>query len=320
MVPGFLHRHPPPPPALAQASSYSLNGPLPPPPHTLKPASEMSGDFFRNLRDLQNSMDDFSVLHDFVNDTIIPRLDFSNELLSSSIFLLLFIACCVLFISSHLIPWRYLSLAVCWAAIWFGHPGVQSFFQTNQEENIKPYERTLQSLFESWLLHDITLNAPAETREAEIFELQRRRGGTQGEWETWVFSPSPYDPLSAQRISGDRPKGTRFFEDVRPPPGWEWGDKKWILDLGSKVWVVARMIQGVEVEIEGERWVYDLVFEGNGERANDAKSSSTSEVRKRDADQGSGPCVRGEWRRRRWIRTVRWKGLDGPESNAGTVD
>lgn len=319
MVPAFLDRHPPPPPAITQAASYSLNGPLPAPPRKLKPASEMSKDFFRNLRDLQNSMDDFSVVHDVVIENVMPCMDFSNETISSTIFLGVFIACCLLFIVSHLLPWRHVSLAICWTAISSGHPKVQKLFWANREEHIKPYERTAQSWFDRWLLQDIILNTPAETREAEVFELQRRRGADEGEWEAWMFSPSPYDPLSAQRIAEDKPKGTRFFEDVAPPPGWDWSDKKWVLDLASKEWVVERMIQGVEVEIEGERWVYDTLPEGNGEKANGAKISIMSDVRKRDGEQGGGSHTRGEWRRRRWIRTVQWIGLDGDEAHAARL-
>lgn len=289
---------------------------MPTPPHTLKPASEMSKDFFRNLRDLQNSMDDFSVIHDFVMETVMPRLDFSDESISSTIFIVFFVACCVLFIASHLLPWRHLSLAVCWMAISFGHPRVQKFVWATQEEHLKTHGRTAQNWFDRWLVQDIILNAPPETREAEIFELQRRKGGDIGEWEAWLFSPSPYDPLSAQRISENRPSGTRFFEDVAPPPGWDWGDKKWILDLESKEWVVQRMIHGVEVEIEGERWVYDLVPDGLGEKASESQSPSSKEARKRQQEQGNESFTRGEWRRRRWIRSVQWKGLDGEESTS----
>lgn len=311
MVPAFLDRHPPPPPALNQATS---GGPLPAPPRTLKPASEMSNDFFRNLRDLQNSMEDFSVIHDAVLEIFMPCLDFSNESMSSTIFLGTFISCCLLFISSHLLPWRYLFLVICWVTISLGHPAVQKLILTNREEHLKPHERTAKSWFEQWFSQDIILNAPPETREAEVFELQQQRGGDNGEWEAWMFSPSPHDPLSAQRIAEERPQGTRFFEDVAPPPGWDWADKKWILDLASREWVVERMIHGVEVEMEGERWVYDLSVKrsGNGEKTlNDVKRSAVAEVGRRDAEQdGDGSQTRGEWRRRRWVRSVRWKGLD----------
>ena len=118
-------------------------------------------------------------------------------------------------------------------------------------------------------------------REVEIFELQRRVGSLSvsdfspnDDYESWIFSPIAWEPLAPGRIAGERVKGTRFFEDVQPPGGWEWESKKWELDLGAKEWVEERIVSGVEVEVEGERWVYD---------------------------------IEGEWRRRRWVRTVRRK-------------
>ena len=64
-----------------------------------------------------------------------------------------------------------------------------------------------------------------------------------------LFTPSPYDPLSPARIAGDRPKGTRFFEDVLPPEGWEWHSKKWELDLEAGEWVSERLVVGVEYDV-----------------------------------------------------------------------
>ena len=132
-----------------------------------------------------------------------------------------------------------------------------------------------------------------------------------------MFSPTPYDPLSPQRISGARPKGTRFFEDVAPPKGWEWGDKKWILDMASREWVEQRMVQGVEVEVEGERWVADLAVD---EDDGDEKAQAQGKGKMRDWEEGSGSERMGEWRRRRWVRTVRRKvvGDNGSTSTAAS--
>ncbi|MCJ1266887.1 hypothetical protein MMC22_006772 [Lobaria immixta] len=321
MVPAYLARHPPPPPVVSQTPSYSINGPPLAPPRVVRPASETSKDFFRNLRDLQNSMDDFSTAHDALLKAITPVTNFSNEPLSSTIFLFLFTAACVLFISSHLLPWRLLSLSVWWTAIALGHPKIQTFILSHREEHIRPHERAAQSWLDRWISQDILLDAPAETREVEIFELQRRKGGRHGEWESWVFSPSPYDPLSPQRISGDRPKGTRFFEDVEAPSGWEWGDKKWVLDLWSKEWVDERMVQGVEVEIEGERWVGDLANEEVAEYSGDEKAVSVKgKERKRDYEYRGTSSMMGEWRRRRWIRTVRRKVVGNQERSVANAE
>lgn len=86
-----------------------------------------------------------------------------------------------------------------------------------------------------------------------------------------------------------------------------------------------RIITGVEVETEGERWVYDLRYEEEYEDDSDFDSKKKQDGGKRqdggkgkrvlpsweegsDAEDGMGR--RGEWRRRRWVRMVkrRWQG------------
>ena len=261
------------------------------------------------MRDLQNCMDDFSNVHDIVLKTVTPSTNFSNEPLSSALFLFLFIIACSLSITSHLLPWRFICLLAGWTTIALGHPNIQDFVLTSHKEHFHPHEKTLQGWLDKWISHDIVLDAPAETREVEIFELQHKTGGSNGEWEAWVFSPSPYDPLSPQRISGDRPKGTRFFEDVVAPPGWEWSDKKWMLDMGSREWVEERMVQGVEVEVEGERWVNDLADLGIEDYEGDFKALGKGKEKLRVSDEGKGTGLIGDWRRRRWVRMVRRKVL-----------
>ena len=312
MVPAYLARHPPPSNTISQGH-YSLTGPPLAPARTIRPASEMSKDFFRNMRDLQNSMDDFSIVHDGVVKLFTPPTNFSNEPLSSTVFLMLFTSTCVLFVASHLLPWRLVSLLICWSAIALGHPSVQEILINNREEHLRPHERKAQSWLDSWVASDIVLDAPPETREVEIFELQRRKGGYSGEWESWIFSPNPYDPLSPQRIAGERPKGTRFFEDVCAPRGWEWDDKKWVLDLGSKEWVEERMVHSVEVEIEGERWVVDLAKENEGVYTpRKGKNKLLPDQEERSAAERIG-----DWRRRRWVRMVRRKRV-GPNGDGGS--
>ncbi|MCJ1485278.1 hypothetical protein MMC06_005452 [Schaereria dolodes] len=298
LVPAFLTRHPPPPSPTTTMpdSQYSIAGPPLAPPRTVKPASEMSKDFFRNMRDLQNCMDDFSTIHDATIKAITPATNFSNEPLSSTLFLFLFTSACILFLTSHLLPWRLIALFLGWTAIALGHPTLQAYVsQTFYKEHVRPATSTARSWLDEWISSDIILDSAPEIREVEIFELQRRKGSfsTQNnddddmvEWESWIFSPSAWEPTAPLRIAGERVKGTRFFEDVTAPAGWEFSDKKWGLDLGSKEWVEERMVGGLEVEVEGERWVYDVL---NGE--------------------GGGTRRRGEWRRRRWVRLVKRKVL-----------
>ncbi|KAI9784616.1 MAG: hypothetical protein M1839_001838 [Geoglossum umbratile] len=300
MVPFFITRHPP-PPTNSPTDPYAASGPPLAPPTEVKAVSEMSGDFFRNLRDLQNCMEDFSQVHDKVCSLILPNANFSNEALSSTVFLFLFATCCILFLASHLLPWRAIFLAVGWFIVVACHPKLQRSLRIAHDEHLLPRERQAQGWLNAWIEHDIILDSSPESREVEIFELQKRvwSSSSIGEWEGWVFSSSPYDPLSSKRISGDRPHGTRFFEDVRPPPGWEWADKKWTLDLLSKDWVEERMITGVEVETEGERWVYDIVY-GIGEE----EALKKGKGKRRDLEEARERGKKGEWRRRRWVRMV----------------
>ena len=198
---------------------------------------------------------------------------------------------------------------------------MQQLLLVNHDEHLLPHEKHAKSWLDTFIAHDIVLDEPPEQREVEVFELQRRKGGRDGEWESWMFSPTPYDPLSPQRISGDRPKGTRFFEDVVPPTGWEWEDKKWVLDLSSREWVEQRMVQGVEVEVEGERWVSDLAsLDSANDNDNDSGVVAIQPRAKAGPgwEEGDGDAKMGAWRRRRWVRMVRRQVLGESGGSGGS--
>ena len=276
MVPAFVSRHPPPPPQSHTSSTtpyYSTyTGPALAPARTIKPAAETSKDFFRNMRDLQNSMADFSAAHDALVSFIAPATNFSDEILSSTIFLYLTFLALALFVTAGLLPWRLILLIIGWAMIISSHPTIQNWLVKQQRRafapsaptklptksskdavtvfglTLPPIPATLHPLITS--ISTITLSSQPQTREVEIFELQQRPLiSSTGEWQPFLFTPTPYDPLSPSRIAGDRPKGTRFFEDVQPPRGWEWASKKWELDLDAGEWVSERLVVGVEYDV-----------------------------------------------------------------------
>ena len=324
MVPAFLQRHPPPPTNLP-SELYPLGGPPLAPAARIKPAPDLSKDFFRNMRDLQNSMDDFSKLHDEVLSRLVPPTNFSNEAYSSILFIGMFFTCLLLFVTAHLIPWRAVFLLGGWALIGSNHPTIQDMLDTtSNRETLAKQEVEVDSQLHAFAEADIILDPAPEKREIEIFELQHRNPyDRDAEWEPWVFTPNTYDPMSPAMIAGDRPKGTRFFEDVVPPRGWRFADKKWTLDLLSREWVEERCITGVEVEVEGERWVSDLAYEfeddadelaslaeswKSGRSGGSKKKGKEGEKEKRKAvvtwEEGHGRHKLGEWRRRRWVRLV----------------
>ena len=286
MIPAFVARHPAPPASQSTSSitpyaEYTYSGPALAPAKTIKPASETSKDFFRNMRDLQNSMADFANVHDTLIKLIAPATNFSDETRSSVLFLWLTILTTALFISSQLFPWRLIFLVGGHALIISSHPTAQTYlanFQKRAEKQAKvlldpstvsdkpqnshdsnrilgispsAIPATIQSL------SAITLSTSPVTREVEVFELQHRpllppptsKSTTPvPEWTPHLFTSTPYDPLSPHRISGSRSQGTRFFEDVQAPAGWAWRDKKWMLDLEPGEWVNERLIVGVGFE------------------------------------------------------------------------
>lgn len=280
MIPAFTSRHPPPPQqSTSSTTPYSYQqaytGPALAPARTIKPASETSKDFFRNMRDLQNSMADFSNLHDALVQSIAPATNFSNETFSSQVFLYLTILTTTSLITAHLLPWRLIALVLGWTVTVSSHPTAQSYLLRLQKQ---AEAQTQQALNDPALRHaryirgiplpatpaaihstltafsEITLSTTPETREVEIFELQHRplqsvASDKAAEWQPHLFTPSPYDPLSPSRIAGDRPRGTRFFEDIAPPEGWEWASKKWELDLEAGEWVNDRLVVGVEYDV-----------------------------------------------------------------------
>lgn len=301
MVPAFIARHPPPPGATL-AEAFSIRGPASAMPKGVKPAPEMSKDFFRNMRDLQNSMEDFSVIHDRLVAIVSPLTNFSDESLSSLVFLILFFTACLLFIFSSSFPWRELFLVGGWTIVGSLHPVVGSMITSLKHEELKAQSKSAGRQSWQWARSDIVLDEQPETREVEVFELQRHRPGS--EWEPWLYTTLPYTPLSPRRIAGERPTGTRFFEDVQTPQGWQWKDKKWTLDLLSKEWVEERMITAVEIETEGERWVYDI-------SAGDAGSPDDFYRQGRqDWEENATLSPKGDWRRRRWIRRVQRKTIE----------
>ena len=360
MVPAFISRHPPPPPQNTTSSTTpyynTYTGPALAPARTIKPAAETSKDFFRNMRDLQNSMADFSTLHDALVSFVAPVTNFSDEILSSTIFLYLSLLTIFLCIASHLLPWRLIFLIAGYTLTITSHPTVQEWLIKQQKRAVASSKSTgtmkimgvplpsiparLHPLITS--LSTITLDSTPETREVEIFELQYRplpssfSSSSAAEWTPHLFTPTPYDPLSPSRIAGDRPKGTRFFEDVQPPEGWEWHSKKWELDLEAGEWVSERLVVGVEYDVlsqdnndgpispNGRRestngdfggWVWDLppkVGEGGrdeevwlayGDYDFPARDKEDEKRRKRDKLRGRKT---GESKEKDWEESVRY--------------
>ncbi|KAL1618466.1 Peroxisome size and maintenance regulator [Diplodia seriata] len=350
MVPAFLARHPPPPSHLP-TDVHPLNGPPMAAPQNIKPAPELSKDFWRNMRDLQNTMEDFSRVHDAAINMVTPPTNFSDERVSSALYLILFVASIILFVAAQILPWRAVLLVTGWVLVCACHPRAQTFLEeTHADDFIQEQGQHAAHWLHAFAESDIDLSHAPEQREVEVFELQRRASDApDAEYEPFLFTTQPYTPLSPARIAGDRARGSRFFEDVEAPSGWRWADKKWTLDLLSRDWVEDRCITGVEVEIEGERWVSDIQYDegidfaslalasnedmtktgvaaaglalvgGGGGLASQSSASlaRTASLRSKTTakswEEGDGSRKKGLWRRRRWVRLVERRPLPPPE-------
>lgn len=303
LVPAFLARHPSPDNDPRIEPSYV--GPPTAPAVVLKPAPDLSSDFWSNARDLQNTMEDVAHLFDLVNEHVTPVLNFSDEGLTSTVFQSLYVLAGLALVAGQYIPFQTVILVAGWAAFLAGNPRIQKILAASSNpSSMMQNLQTCQTALRNWVDHDILMDAP-EVRQVEIFELQRYHDNDDT-WEPWLFSPTPYVPLSGARMAGHRPRGTQFFEDVQTPPGWVWKEKKWNLDQSSREWVERRLVTGVEIETEGDRWIYDIPADevellGTPSRS---KRKNKKSLPKSGWEEGTGQERRGEWRRRRWTRLV----------------
>ena len=302
MVPAFVARHPS-SPSSNILELHTGSGPASAPPVIVKPVPEASKDFFRNMRDLQNSMEDFTIAHDGIVQLIGTRTNFSDERLSTLIYQSSLAFALLLLVAANLIPWRLLALLSGWVLVGSSHPEIRQLIATLDKQPFKDAYLVCKDRLIHWMNEDILLDQSPEKREVEVFELQQQ--STEGTWGSRLYSAAPYDLQSPARIAGNVPRGATRFEDVQPPKGWQWNAKLWRLDLQSQQWVQDRMITSVNVEADGDRWVYDIgvqspaqaalstIIDGNVHHEHDVL-----------------------WRRRRWTRTVRRVVMVDPEVKA----
>jgi len=255
------------------------------------------------MRDLQNSMEDFTIAHDGIVQLIGTRTNFSDERLSTLIYQSLFVFALLLLVAAKLIPWRFLALVSGWALVGSFHPDISQLIANLDKKPLKDAYVVVKARLTRWMNEDIILDESPQKREVEVFELQQQL--TEGTWGPPLYSVAPYDLQSTARIAGIVPRGASRFEDVQSPKGWQWNAKLWRLDSQSQQWVEDRMITSVNVESDGERWVHDIGVRSTAQAALNAVVDGIN-IHNHD----------GLWRRRRWTRTVRRKVLSDPDQKS----
>jgi Integral peroxisomal membrane peroxin len=262
LIPSYQVRHPPPPltdsnipTEVTQATS--------PPPQPAKPAPELSRDFFMNMRDIQNVMDDFSSVFDLVRGWILHATTFKNEPLSSTILAFSALAAVGMVLFVQYLPVRWFILVLGNAAILSCHPMLYRHITTTiiTPEKVEKWKEGV----ETFAREDYIPPLPSKdvTYTVEIFESRRLLPPIPpNHLPDW--SPSQYSPFPPQLTSG-----TNKISVVSPPPGFKFTEMDWRVDE-DKRWAREREIdddsgfwsvEEDELDREGEGWV---VYEAGG--------------------------------------------------------
>lgn len=277
MIPAYIVRHPPSPSSHTEFMSPARGPPLAPAVEP-KPVPELSRDFFMNMRDIQNLMEDYSNSYDRVVSAIAPPTNFGSEPLSATVFLFFFILCILGVGFGSWVPWRYITLILGWVVICSKHPAVQQYIHTQMKsERRSAMEKKAFDRLDNWIEADIIDDEAPQREWVEVFEIQKRRAIASPrkapEWQDWLYSTGTYEPHSPMRLSHQKPVGTRFRDDVMPPVGWRFLETfRWRIDEEAN-WVEERQL--IEVSKDRNGWV---------------------------ADQDTQPPSASRWRRRRWTR------------------
>lgn len=256
LVPGYEARHPPPPSTLSSAPT-EVTSAISPPLQPAKPAPELSRDFFMNMRDIQNSMDDFNNLYDLVRTWVVHVTTFRDEPLSSTVLAFATIAALTIVVSIQLLPMRWIILLIGNATILACNPVL---FKYLMQTYLSPEEiERIKSKIDEFVKEDYIPPPPPQyvTFPVEIFESKR------------LLPPVPPAHLpdwSAPKYSRFPPRSTDTTDKlpvVSPPAGYVFAPDDWKVDE-TKKWVADRsseddtgfwIADGEEFDREGDRWV-----------------------------------------------------------------
>lgn len=312
LVPHYMIRHPP------DNSLKEILGrnPIPAGGDPLRPCSlpkpvpQFSQEFLLNLTDLQNHQLDFVIVYDFVVWLTKDYLYFKDENVSSLLYIILL---CTLAYNVLVLPrvlqfmWAYLPIklvliVLTWVFTFMFHPAVKNnllnlIFDENTRIAVVSNNNRLETYLIKVLFQEETRKA--ETREVEVFELQRLLFKTNI-WEPLGFTnevftinnPTRKTTSDILRAINDKDDNDNEQDEadeeqheseeenedeatilshishcsdlnsVGPPLGWRF-ESNWSLDLWPTKWASNRIIEDV-VNIDGdEKWVYDAPLDSH---------------------------------------------------------
>lgn len=248
---------------------------------------EKDRDILLMLRKLQNSLTRVVHLLEMADEFLHTTGNFKNEHDASALYLIILLGLPPVVYAASFIPVHHTIAVGGWLVALSQHPVSQAKLtkiKVDYKEYFEQNEVLLETAMKAVAEREIIIDEPPEESTVEIFELQRQ-GLTPRQYDPWVYSPAIYGSNSPYRISQERPPGTRFLEDVKPPKGWYFDDNfDWQLDPDTKSWAILRGVRNIEIDVD-ESWAYDLDNDGR----------------------------RGEWRRRRYVRRCFRTAVDTPQ-------
>lgn len=177
LVPSFLQLHPPPP----------SNIPLPP---DLDAWSTNTGraknfggsaegrDFLLNMRDIQNSMSDYSTTYDDISRTITDYANFANEKKSSVTLFVCVVGALGSIVAAAYIPVRLIALFTGWLALFSGHPSFKDTAERVKAASRHSQEKIVQTVSRRVDQEYIVPATKPEIRVVVVYEYRHEGGDT----------------------------------------------------------------------------------------------------------------------------------------------
>lgn len=241
------------------------------------------------LRDLQNLLSGMVLAIEGMESFVARVGSFADEERATAVYLVVFVSIFTTTYFASFVPISAALLAAGWTPVLLLHPTISKKAKYIKDKYIDMEESVVLDLVNHLQEHEIIIDEPPETREVEIFELQRQ-GLTSSQWTPWVFTTQVYDLASVIRRAKERPSGTRFLGDVEAPPGWIFSDEyPWKEDTYPKDWVMHRGLRHVEIDLD-TYWVYDYYYSGGASPKTIRRRRKVKEKKKRlyaeyDADE-----------------------------------
>lgn len=304
------------------------------------------------LRDLQNMLSALIKSIETLEIFVARVGSFADEEKATAIYLILLVTLVTTVYFASFVPVSFAILCAGWTPVLLLHPKLGRYAKKAKDKYLDLDEPVVLDILNYVQENDVIIDDPPESRTVEIYELQRQ-GLTPRQWTPWVFTTEIYDMTSISRRAKERPVGSRFMGDVRPPKGWIFSDDcPWEEDTQPKDWVLYRGLRHVDIDLD-TNWVYDYSIPGGSPEEKNRRQKAKEMKKKRyaelvDADEYYIPStsegeanfddddasddylydgdeyymygtesvneakikaieeqdllVRGEWRRRRWIR------------------